>query len=115
MQTDRAESSSLQFRALARQPADDLDLYSRSGPFLQDSNHPRIADLRVPDENLLLRALQKGRKLFARVYGADYKVRVAGRVRLALDICIEQLYSLRNQLLVSGDKAKTATVIDVQR
>ena len=96
------------FGAGTAEAADHLDIHAGLRSRVQQSQHRGIADLRVVDQQFLLRALEKRRELLARIQGTHDKGRQAGHVRLALGVGFEELHRFGDQLGVAWSPGRSS-------
>ena len=83
-------------------------------PILQHAQNQVVADLRVVDEQLLLRLADERGQQLARVLRADHEAVVARRVGLAVAVRLEQRAASLTSRLSRGDHAEAAALLDVQ-
>src|SRR5215469_4834956 len=84
-------------------PPYDANLGPSANPFSQKSNHPRVADFGIVNQQLLLRSLDKTRQQLARIYRAYDEITEFRTVGLPFDIGFEQLRRLPYEIRVIRD------------
>src|SRR5215469_6179750 len=92
----------------------DANFDSGANTFSQQSDHLKIADLGIVDQQLLLRSFNETRQQLARIHRAHNQIIELWAVGLPLDIRLEQLRGFMNDIRVVGDDPEATTVLDVE-
>src|SRR5689334_20010025 len=83
-------------------------------PVAQEMDHRSVADLRIINQQLFLRAFNEMRKLLSRVNRTDHEALQSWLVRLASNIGVEQSRGFLQNLGIVDDKSETAAVLDIE-
>src|SRR5262249_17049076 len=95
------------------QLADDPNIDGGLCPLFEDPDHRLIADLRIVDQQLLLRAIQKRGKLLPRIHRTDDELVARWLGRMAFHVGFEEPGGLPYHLAASRHKSETARPLEI--